>query len=134
MRKIFLAAICLFVSATASAQIPGPNVNMVTGKVFPGGDPWLQKQNEPSGAVSTRNPCRLLAGANDYRAVNLPGLPGDKEIGDAWVGWYTSINCGQTWYSTLVPGFPQDMAMTMDEAVEKPETFGLRKGWPSQLS
>ena len=110
MRKVFLAAVCMFVSATASAQIPGPNVNMVTGKVFPGGDPWLQKQNEPSGAVSTRNPCRLLAGANDYRAVNLPGLPGDKEIGDAWVGWYTSINCGQTWYSTLVPVFPQDQS------------------------
>ena len=28
--------------------------------------------------------------------------------------------------TTLVPGFPQDMAMTMDEAVDKPETFGLR--------
>ena len=81
---------------------------MVTGKTFPNGDPWLQKQNEPSGAVSTVNPCRLLAGANDYRAVNVPGLPADKENGDAWVGWYTSINCGQTWYSTLLPGYLQD--------------------------
>jgi hypothetical protein len=34
---------------------------------------------------------------------------------------------------TLVPGFPQDMAMTMDEAVEKPETFGLRKGWTAGM-
>ena len=112
MRNTLLLASCLIVSVTAlatvSAQIPGPNVNMVTGKTFPNGDPWLQKQNEPSGAVSTKNPCHLLAGANDYRAVNLPGLPGDKEIGDAWVGWYTSINCGQTWYSTLVPGYLQD--------------------------
>ena len=108
MRRILLLAICLIAAVTVSAQIPGPNVNMVTGKVFPGGDPWLQKQNEPSGAVSTKNPCHLLAGANDYRAVNVAGLPGDKEIGDAWVGWYTSINCGQTWYSTLVPGYPQD--------------------------
>jgi Lectin C-type domain len=91
-------------------QVPGQNVNMVTGKTFPGGDPWLQKQNEPSGAPSTENPCRLLAGANDYRAVNVPGLPADKETGDAWPGWYTSINCGQTWYSTLVPGYPQDQS------------------------
>ncbi len=108
MRRLLLLTICLFMSVTGIAQIPGQNVNMVTGKVFPGGDPYLQKQNEPSGAVSTVNPCRLLAGANDYRSVNLPGLPADKEIGDAWVGWYTSINCGQTWYSTLVPGYLQD--------------------------
>jgi hypothetical protein len=108
MRKAFLAALYVLVTVSASAQVPGPNVNMVTGTKFPGGDPWLQKQNEPSGAVSTRNPCRLLAGANDYRAVNLQGLPADKEIGDAWVGWYVSIDCGQTFYSTLVPGFLQD--------------------------
>ena len=53
-------------------------------------------------------PCHLLAGANDYRAVNLPGLPDDLEIGDAWLGWYESTDCGATWYSTLVPGYPQD--------------------------
>lgn len=29
----------------------------------------------------------------------------------------------------LVPGFPQDMFMVMDEAVAKPETHGLRPGW-----
>src|SRR5262245_7598779 len=108
LRKVFLLATCLTASIMLNAQTPGQNVNMVTGKVFPGGDPWLQKQNEPSGGVSTVNPCRLLAGANDYRAVNVPGLPADKENGDAWVGWYTSINCGQTWYSTLVPGYLQD--------------------------
>ena len=27
------------------------------------GDPFLQRQNEPSIAVSSRNPCHLLAGA-----------------------------------------------------------------------
>ena len=82
------------VIATPAAQVAGRNVNMVTGGTFPGGDPYLQKQNEPSIAVSTRNPCHLLAGANDYRAVNLPGLPDDKEIGDAWLGWYESTDCG----------------------------------------
>ncbi len=81
---------------------------MVSGGTFPGGDPFLQKQNEASTAMSTRNPCHLLAGANDYRAVNLPGLPDDQEIGDAWLGWYESTDCGATWYSTLVPGYPQD--------------------------
>ncbi|MBI3491396.1 MAG: copper oxidase [Acidobacteria bacterium] len=27
------------------------------------------------------------------------------------------------------PGFPQDMLMVMDEAVAKPETYGMRPGW-----
>ena len=32
-----------------------------------------------------------------------------------------------------VPGFPQDMWMTMDEMVEKPETYGLPKGWTGSM-
>ena len=94
--------------ASVNAQVAGRNVNMVTGGTFPGGDPFRQKQNEPSIAVSTRNQCHLLAGANDYRAVELAGLPDDQETGDAWLGWYESTDCGATWYSTLVPGYPQD--------------------------
>ena len=29
----------------------------------------------------------------------------------------------------MVPGYPQDMFMAMDEAVTKPETLGLRPTW-----
>jgi FtsP/CotA-like multicopper oxidase with cupredoxin domain len=32
-----------------------------------------------------------------------------------------------------VKGFPQDMWMPMDEAVEKPETYGLRKTWTAAM-
>ncbi len=32
-----------------------------------------------------------------------------------------------------VPGFPQDMFMPMDEAVAKPETYGLRRGWSGAM-
>jgi hypothetical protein len=81
---------------------------MVSGTTLPGGDPYLQRQNEPSVAVSTRNPQHLLAGANDYRTVDMPGLPDDEETGDSWVGLYSSLDGGATWRSTLVPGYQQD--------------------------
>ena len=29
----------------------------------------------------------------------------------------------------MFPGYPQDMFMVMDDAVAKPETYGLRPGW-----
>jgi Tol biopolymer transport system component len=94
-------------SGSTEAQVPGPNVNMVSGTSWPGGDPFLQRQNEPSVAVSSRNALHLMAGANDYRTVDLPGLPG-YETGEAWLGVFTSLDGGQTWRSTLLPGYPQD--------------------------
>src|SRR5690349_4866881 len=95
-------------SGRLQAQIPGRNVNMVAGVGWPDGDPFLQRQNEPSIAVSTRNSLHLLAGANDYRTVDLPGLSGSGDTGDAWLGLFKSRDGGQTWTSTLVPGYPQD--------------------------
>src|SRR5689334_14142932 len=81
---------------TISAQIPGRNINMVAGNTWPNGDPYLQRQNEPSIGASTRNPLHLLAGANDYRTVDLPGLASD-ETGDAWLGLFKSFDGGQRW-------------------------------------
>ncbi len=95
----------------AQTPVPGTNVNMVSGTTWPGGDPYLQRQNEPSIAVSTRNPQHLLAGANDYRSVDIPFPPdADRVIGDAWLGVFKSFDGGQTWRSTLLPGFPQDLS------------------------
>jgi hypothetical protein len=87
------------------------NVNMVSGQGWPGGDPFLRQQNEPSMAVSTRNPLHLLAGANDYRSVDIPfsapARPDDEETGDAWLGVFRSKDGGNTWSSTLLDGYPQ---------------------------
>jgi hypothetical protein len=102
----FLTIACLAI--ITHAQVPGRNINMVSGTSWPGGDPFLQRQNEPSIAVSSRNPLHLLAGANDYRTVDLPGLPSGDETGDAWHGVFKSFDGGLTWSSTLLPGFPQD--------------------------
>ncbi len=88
--------------------VPGRNVNMVAGTKWPDGDPYLQRQNEPSVAGSTRNPLHLLAGANDYRSVDIPFVDGAEETGDAWLGIFKSFDGGQRWQTTLLPGYPQD--------------------------
>ena len=102
------AALCLAAAISAGAQVSGQNVNMVSGTNWTNGDPFLQRQNEPSIAVSSRNPSHLLGGANDYRTVDLPGLLGIDERGDAWLGLFKSFDAGRRWQSTLLPGFPLD--------------------------
>jgi len=98
-------------SAVGFAQYVEQNVNMVAGTDWPNGDPFLQKQNEPSVAISTRNPLHLLAGANDYRTVDIPfdtpASPDNEERGDAWLGVFKSRNGGQSWWSNLLDGYPQ---------------------------
>ena len=107
-RRVVLLIAALLAVGVAWAQVPSRNVNMVSGTDWPGGDPFLQRQNEPTVAVSTRNPMHLVAGANDYRTVDLPGMAADKMTGDAWLGVFTSYDGGATWKSTLLPGYPQE--------------------------
>src|SRR5436190_3825450 len=127
LRSALLSALVVGATLTAHAQQPvaGPNVNMVRGSKEVVGDPFLQRQNEPSIAVSTRNPCHLLAAANDYRTVDIPdsgALPGDNTAStaaapagppakDAWLGWFKSFDCGATWRTGLLPGYPQDTSL-----------------------
>ena len=86
----------------------GANVNVISG-TGPSGDWTLQRQNEPSMACSSRNPQNCIAGANDYRTVDIPfPTSGEKITGDAWLGWYSTKNGGLTWRTRLLPGFPQD--------------------------
>jgi len=92
----------------AQGPTPGQNVNMVSGTKVPDGDPFLQRQNESSIAVSSRNVCHLLAGANDYRNVDL-NFFATGETGDAWLGLFKSFDCGATWQSTLFPGYRLDL-------------------------
>lgn len=114
-RFVLPALVTVSLAASAQTPTPGQNVNMVSGRQWPGGDPFLQRQNEPSIAVSSRNSLHVLAGANDYRTVDLPprlapdALPNGTLSGDAWLGLFKSFNGGQTWQSTLLPGYPQDL-------------------------
>ncbi len=106
--------LCVLLANAAFAQgtslISGQNINMVSGTEWPNGDPFLQRQNEPTIAVSTRNELHLMGGSNDYRTVDLPGLPEGKTTGDSWISSYFSYDGGGRWTSTLLPGYPQDMS------------------------
>ena len=134
--SVVLSLVALVAPCAMYAQnpTPGQNINIASGPAFtcpqpPGspfaslcqasgattivGDPFLQRQNEPSVAVSAVNPLHLVAGANDYRAVDIPladVLPSTL-AGDAWCGWFFSPDGGQSWQSTLLPGFPQDNSL-----------------------
>lgn len=115
----FCLSLFFVLSGPAQAQLAGQNVNMVSGTVWPYGDPFLERQDEPSLAVSTRNPLHLLAGANDYRTVDLnlsEAEPGEGRLsnaptGEPWVGQYVSVDGGAHWQSTLLPGYPQDTSV-----------------------
>jgi len=111
-----LTCVAMFLATPrAAAQVAGQNVNMVSGTKWPNGDPFLQRQNEPSMAVSTRNSLHILAGANDYRSVDLEQvLTGGVETGDAWLGLFKSFDGGYTWQSTLLPGCPYAIGQCKD--------------------
>jgi hypothetical protein len=75
-------------SAPASAQQANQNINVLPvilqqdeldEEWFKLGDGFLQRQVEPTIAVSTRNPDHLLAFFNDYRAVDIPD---DEGLGE----------------------------------------------------
>ena len=114
-------AVVIGMSNLAAQQLrSGGSVNIVAGvasvKLDPAtnkilkivGDPYLQRQNEPSVACSTFNPEMCLAAANDTRLVKAPGLPKQLVTGDSWLGIFWTHNGGQSWTSTMLPGFPQD--------------------------
>jgi len=108
VRRLFVLVVVLSCCAAVTGQVASQNINMVSGTNWPAGDPYLQRQNEPSIAVSSRNPEHMLGGTNDYRTVDIPNPQAAGETGDAWLGVFTSLDGGETWKSTLLPGYPQD--------------------------
>ena len=116
-----LTCITVLAITTAFAQnapVAGPNVNMVSGITLADGDPFLQRQNEVSIAVSSVNPLHLLAGANDYRLIDLDSslgdLPGESAQADSWVSLFKSTDGGRTWRTTLISGCPLNITQCND--------------------
>lgn len=61
-----------------------------------------RQQNEPAVAINPSDPEVIVAGANDYCTVATPSQL------DAWMGFYVSLDGGQSWVNSLNPGYPED--------------------------
>jgi len=96
--KTILASI-LFLTLSLSivavqAATTGPNVEI-------GGEAVPDRQRvEPTIAIDPRNPSIMVAGAQDLRLLPTGG--------HRWHGYYRSTDAGQSWTSSLLPGFPGD--------------------------
>ena len=64
--------------------------------------------NEPFTVVDPTNPDFIAAGWNDYCLTDL---------GAGWQGFAYSLDAGETWTDSIVPGYPMD---TSDEGMDSP--------------
>jgi hypothetical protein len=131
MRTLILGALAacavvLFAGAV-SASTPGGDVrlthdeasgNYVSSYTLATGNPYTDatlqecshsrgRQNEPAIAVDPRNTNVLLGSSNDYCGVYNRGVEGGA-VGPIWMGYYRSENAGQSFVSSLIPGYPDD--------------------------
>jgi FtsP/CotA-like multicopper oxidase with cupredoxin domain len=63
-----------------------------------------------------------LGAENERLVSNLPLHPDAQSLA-------TNTDIQRAPNAGMYPGYPQDMFMTMDDLVAKPETYGLRPGW-----
>ena len=116
----------LFVGAV-SASTPGADVKLTHDASDPGyvsaytlatGNPYTDdtldecsisrgRQNEPAIAVDPRNTDVILGSSNDYCGVYNRGAAAGA-VGPIWLGYYRSENSGDSFVSSLVPGYPDD--------------------------
>jgi hypothetical protein len=67
------------------------------------------RQNEPAVEMDPRNPNVLIGSSNDYCGVyQPPGSLTPAPTGPIWLGYYRSENGGNSFQSSLVPGYPDD--------------------------
>ena len=67
------------------------------------------RQNEPAVEMDPRDPTVLIGSSNDYCGVyQPPNDPAPAPVGPIWLGYYRSENGGDSFQSSLVPGYPDD--------------------------
>ena len=69
------------------------------------------RQNEPALAINPRDSRVMIGSANDYCGTFNDGDDDDGApiaSGPIWLGYYRSENAGESFVSSLVPGYPGD--------------------------
>jgi hypothetical protein len=85
------------------------------------------RQNEPSVGVDPRNPRVIVGSSNDYCGVYNDGVDADGApiaSGPVWLGYYRSQNSGDTFTSSLVPGYPGDNTPYANRALIRTASSG----------
>src|SRR5262245_50699353 len=126
MRNALVTAVLLAAGLTlVSGQEVRNNVNVLPVYVNPvnpdplkdalKGDLYLQRQLEPTIAISTRNPNNLAAFYIDYRSVNFSSdvntgeeLASEAAPSEANIGFSRSRDGGLTWTGAYLPGLSFD--------------------------
>src|SRR5215472_847315 len=123
-----LLAACLH--ATVSAQQAGENINVlpVLGADQIRGDAYLQRQVEPSLAVSTRNAQHIIAFFNDYRAVDVPG---DIGIGESIAS--RMLNAVKSVLARMI-GRPKPHDAEPEEAAAAEAWIGMSRSYDGGLT
>jgi hypothetical protein len=125
-------ATATIVIASAAASVPGADVRLsndapstpgyVSDYELVTGTPYTDatltecsrsrgRQNEPSVAINPRNTQVIVGSSNDYCGVYNDGVDADGApipSGPIWLGYYRSQNGGESFRSSLVPGYPDD--------------------------
>ena len=97
---VLLTSVFGVIRAGASSHLAGTASDHVSNVPIVGETPPDRQQVEPTIAVDPRNGSIIVAGAQDLRL---------KSQGEhRWHGYYRSTDGGQTWTSSLLPGFPGD--------------------------
>src|SRR3954452_13087434 len=124
----------------AAGSVPGPDVRLsndapaaggyVSDYTLTTGAPYTDatltecsrsrgRQNEPSVAIDPRNPSVVVGSSNDYCGVYNDGdddFGAPIASGPIWLGYYRSQNGGDSFRSSLVPGYPDDTSPYGDRA------------------
>jgi hypothetical protein len=72
------------------------------------------RENEPALAINPRDSRVMIGSSNDYCAVYNDGEDDNGApipAGPIWLGYYRSENTGQSFQSSLVPGYPGDTSV-----------------------
>jgi VCBS repeat-containing protein len=136
-----ITATCVLLSgATGSAQSQAscdasgtnciaisPNVNVLrtAGNQYRG-DIFLQRQNEPGIAVSTRNPNHIMIAANDYRTVDFAN---DTAPGDTLTRVARAFTSGVSELFAKLTGREPFFENKRDEAVERLDASAPAEAW-----